>query len=147
MVVRDGGIGGMVSMKISPKKLLIIFLVCLVVFMAAFFGAQWYRNRERPQNIPEQQVVTITYSSSGFLPQHLRILPGTKVVWINDHPTATMRIADNTTSESTKLVEFGQTDAVAKNGSYDYTFNQVGTYTYRNDVQALEGGTIEVVSE
>lgn len=74
---------------------------------------------------------TITYTDSGFLPDTITIKAGTTVSFVNQS-SSEMWVASNPHPTHTDLPGFDEKESVANGGSYQFTFNQLGTWGYHN---------------
>ncbi len=127
-------------------KILITAFVVLVILPIAFLI---YDSSQRSsQLVPEQKIVTITYTGSEFMPQIVKITKGTKIVWVNEDSTknTSLQITPNS-SEEKVFSDFGGKTGVDLNGTYSYTFNATGTVYYKNSNQPMINGTIEIVDK
>ncbi len=85
----------------------------------------------------------VTYSSSGFQPAVVTVKVGEMVSFANDS-SLQMWIASNSHPKHDILPSFDQKTSVAKGGSYEYTFQDVGTWRYHNHNAPSDQGTVVV---
>ena len=80
---------------------------------------------------------TVTIQNSSFIPATMNVTVGTTVMWINKANATQDVVSDNGLFNSGNLT----------NGmSYNYTFNQSGTYPYHSSINPSMTGTIVVSS-
>ena len=78
---------------------------------------------------------TVTIQNSSFNPSTLNVQVGTTVTWINKDTTTHDVVSDTGLFNSGNLT----------NGmSYNYTFNQTGSFAYHSAIQPSMTGTIVV---
>lgn len=83
----------------------------------------------------------VLYTESGFSPTEAVVQVGTTVAFMNDSD-ARMRIVAR--SQNDQYSELQQSSSVSRGGSYEYTFDQVGRFEFRNDDNASHTGVIVV---
>lgn len=104
---------------------------------------------------PTEKFVEIT--SSGFSPKTLTINSGDKVTWINkgstnswpassNHPTHTVYPGSSISkcSGSERGNIFDACSSLKTEGSYSFTFNEVGTWNYHDHLISSKQGTVIV---
>ena len=80
---------------------------------------------------------TVTIQNNAFNPSSLNVTAGTTVTWINRDNVTQNVVSDSGLFDSGNLT----------NGmSYNYTFNQTGTYPYHSSISPSTKGTIVVTS-
>ena len=80
---------------------------------------------------------TVTIQNASFVPASMNVTVGTTVMWINKANATQNVVSDNGLFNSGNL----------SNGmSYNYTFNQSGTYPYHSSINTSMTGTIIVSS-
>ncbi len=80
---------------------------------------------------------TVTIQNASFIPATMNVTVGTTVMWINKANATQDVVSDNGLFNSGNLT----------NGmSYNYTFNQSGTYPYHSSINPSMTGTIVVSS-
>ena len=80
---------------------------------------------------------TVTIQNASFVPASMNVTVGTTVMWINKANATQDVVSDNGLFNSGNL----------SNGmSYNYTFNQSGTYPYHSSINPSMTGTIIVSS-
>lgn len=105
-----------------------IFLCILFVFVVAVSGCT---SKQSSNN-------TVAIQNNAFTPVTLNIQVGTTVTWINRDPHSQEVTSDNGLFNSGNLTN-GQ--------SFNYTFNQTGTYPYHSSINASMDGKIVVTSQ
>ena len=135
----------------APKnsKLKLIGLVIVVVVLALLGLALGLRKKPAaPPTTPPVTAVEEAYISvtgEGFVPQTLKVKPGTRVTWTNQDGAPHLIASDpHPTHEGLKGLEG---TALSNGDSYSYTFGQVGTYTYHDHLNPLNSkfrGTVVV---
>lgn len=132
--------------RFMNKKTAVISIL-LLIFVVTPLVVLLIDNRQRgSQIIPDKKVVTVSLSDEGFMPQHLKITKGTKVIWINsdNENYKSMQIVANGTQDKMPT-DISQKDSVGLNGTYSYTFDKDITLNYRNGNDPKVGGIVEVV--
>ena len=94
---------------------------------------------------PSKYAATVSLTSSGFVPKNVQIKAGQVVHFVNT-TSASMRIYSNTVQPSlTYKNGFDESHSVGRGGTYDFLFNDQGTWTYYNlDGNPNVTGTIAV---
>jgi plastocyanin len=82
-----------------------------------------------------QSANTVTIQNNSFIPANLNVTVGTTVMWINK-----ANVTQGITSDSGVFKSGNLTNGM----SYNYTFNQSGTYQYHSTVNPSMTGTIVV---
>lgn len=131
------------------KKTIIILAIFLIVVAAVFLLVN--RPEVEETTLPSQiengdeAVVseTVIYSDEGFHPAIVTVLEGETVRFYNDS-SRNMWVASNPHPTHTIYPEFDQSTAVDSGGSFDFTFNRIGTWEYHNHTFSLHGGVIIV---
>jgi plastocyanin len=82
-----------------------------------------------------QSSSTVTIQNSSFIPATLNVPMGTTVTWINK---------GNTTQDVTSDSGVFKSGNLTNGMSYNYTFNQSGSYPYHSSVNPSMTGTIVV---
>jgi plastocyanin len=80
---------------------------------------------------------TITIQNTAFYPTTLNVKPGTTVTWINKDNETQNIVSNNGVFDSGNL---------KTNQSYNYTFNQSGSYPFHSTINTNLTGTIIVSS-
>ena len=103
----------------------LVFGVLLVLSVVAVSGCT------------SQSPNTVTIQNASFIPATMNVTAGTTVMWINKANATQDVVSDNGLFNSGNLT----------NGmSYNYTFNQSGTYPYHSSINPSMTGTIVVSS-
>ncbi len=107
------------------NKNFLVFGVLLVLGVVAVSGCT------------SQSSNTVTIQNASFVPASMNVTVGTTVMWINKANATKDVVSDNGLFNSGNL----------SNGmSYNYTFNQSGTYPYHSSINPSMTGTIIVSS-
>ena len=85
----------------------------------------------------------ITYSDTGFAPQTVTVKKGATVTFINES-SQSMWVASALHPTHQLLPGFDQLKSVSRGGSYEYTFDKVGTWKYHNHMAASDTGSVTV---
>ncbi|MFA5841970.1 MAG: cupredoxin domain-containing protein [Candidatus Paceibacterota bacterium] len=93
------------------------------------------------QVVVKDGMYIVSYENTGFNPKKLEINRGKSVRFVNNS-TKAMRVGDTTNIPAFQA--FNQPKTVGKGGTYEYTFNDVGTYEYANQNNTADKGTIVV---
>lgn len=86
---------------------------------------------------------TVAYTDTGFAPKTVTVKKGTNITFINSS-SKSMWVASAVHPTHQLLPGFDQLKSVSVGGSYEYTFEKVGTWKYHNHVQASDTGTVVV---
>ena len=133
------------------NKVLLIVLVLIVVFGAfTFLGNKKLipttnnqPNSAKFQGVvtpPNNPVVTITLSNTGFEPKDATVKVGTRVVWINKSgKTATVNSDNHPTHLLYPFLNLGQ---FPDGSSVQVVFEKAGKYTYHNHLNSSEIGSV-----
>lgn len=85
----------------------------------------------------------VTLTDTGFGPAKVTVKQGTIVTFVNES-SGQMWVASDPHPTHTLLRGFDELTSVGKGGTYDYTFAQVGTWTYHNDMSLGVKGAVIV---
>ena len=86
---------------------------------------------------------TVTYTDQGFSPASVTVKAGNQVTFINQS-SSSMWVASAVHPTHQALPGFDQLQGAARNGSYSYAFDQVGTWKYHNHLSPTQTGTVVV---
>lgn len=148
-------------------------LVGLVVLLVGV-GAGWYflqsgksttetmKNEEDATNIPTSAIeptttfgseapatgsqaakTSVSYGTGGFVPNTVTVKRGAVVVWTNQSQSG-MWVASAMHPTHQLLPGFDELKSVSTGGTYEYTFEKVGTWKYHNHVAPADTGTVVV---
>ena len=78
---------------------------------------------------------TVNIQNNAFVPFTLHVQVGTTVTWINKDPNTQDVVSDSRVFDSGNL---------ANGQSFNYTFNETGTYHYHSTIHSSMKGTIVV---
>lgn len=98
--------------------------------------------------VPENTMVVVTYTNSGFIPPIVEVEQGKSVTFVNSsskpmwvtsayHPTATKQL----------YPEFDQGRSVPSGGTYTFLFTKIGVWGYKNLNFEDHLGAISVVAQ
>jgi len=86
---------------------------------------------------------SVQYTDSGFVPNEITVKQGATVTFTNAS-SGGMWVASDEHPTHQLLPGFDQRTSVAKGGTYEYTFTNVGTWKYHNHVAPTFTGTVVV---
>lgn len=92
---------------------------------------------------PANLRATIIYDASGFSPKPLGIVVGTTVVFMNQSATNVWP-ASAPHPAHTDYPEFDAKRAIEPGGTYEFTFDRIGTWKYHNHINPTQFGSIVV---
>lgn len=98
--------------------------------------------------------VTVTYTNNGFTPKKINVSKGDTVKWVNEssrrmwvasavHPIHT--IYPEKTEADCLGSSFDACTGISVGQSYEFTFNEAGSWNYHNHLVASQVGTVVVV--
>ncbi len=85
----------------------------------------------------------VAYTDSGFSPASVTVKVGTTVTFVNNSAKQ-MWVASAVHPTHQLLPGFDQLKSVGKDGTYEYTFEKVGTWKYHNHVGPSDTGSVVV---
>lgn len=129
-------------------------LPAIVILILIIVGATFFTKKSPDQSIPESSSPTpvssesiidnkVVYTSSGYSPATLLVKPGAKVTFVNDSESPMWTASDPHPIHS-DFSSFDSRKGVATGGRYEFTFAEVGTYSYHNHLSPGHFGTITV---
>ncbi len=86
---------------------------------------------------------SVSYGTGGFVPNTVTVKKGTAVVWTNQSQSG-MWVASAMHPTHQLLPGFDELKSVSTGGTYEYTFEKVGTWKYHNHVAPADTGTVVV---
>lgn len=86
------------------------------------------------------EIIVITYSDDGFTPKEINVVQGQTVRFVNESG-GNMWVASNVHPTHTILSEF---DQKSTGDSYEFQFNDTGSWGYHNHVSPGKVGTVVV---
>jgi plastocyanin len=95
------------------------------------------------EDVIEKTTHEVSYTDTGFSPDTWTVNAGDTVTWTNNS-SGTMWVASAVHPTHELLPDFDQLEAVAAGETYEFTFDEVGSYPYHNHVAPENIGTIEV---
>src|SRR5690349_19660734 len=110
----------------KAKKPVILWILIAVLLLAVAFAAGMALTKDDNKNAAPSLVLpaaTVTISPDGFVPSTVKIKKGQEVRWINSDEHEHQVSADDTV-----LKDLGTGDALLKNESYTYPFDDTGEY-------------------
>jgi len=87
--------------------------------------------------------VVVEYTDSGFTPVSISVEKGTTVTFVN-RSSGGMWVASDVHPTHQILPSFDQLRSVLNGGTYEYTFEEVGTWKYHNHVAPSDRGAVVV---
>ena len=92
----------------------------------------------------DEETAVVTYTDSGFSPSSLGpIEPGTTVTFMNESSKGVW-VASDVHPTHQELPGFDSLGSVAPGESYEYTFEEEGTWDFHNHLNSSEIGTVTV---
>ena len=85
----------------------------------------------------------VTYTDTGFAPKTVTVKQGSMVTFVNESGKS-MWVASALHPTHQLLPGFVQLKNVPRGGTYEYTFEKVGTWKYHNHVVASDTGSVTV---
>ena len=110
-----------------------------------FTTANLYEDGNLPPNIPEEKTTpnTVLITDEGFMPDSLEITLGTKVNFINS-TNHTVWVASSPHPIHTDLPGFDNKGGTPAGGTYEYTFEKIGTWKYHDHLNPTLYGKVIV---
>ncbi len=125
-------------------KILAIAGTLLVVLIVGLLLNLKQPADKQPADLPIQKTAQVEITKDGFVPATLSIPAGTQVTWINKD-TQPHHIASNPHPEHDGLAGLDSNDVIGiEGGTYEFTFDQPGEYTYHDHLNPITNGTIVV---
>lgn len=140
----------------ESRKKILIFLLLTLLIVAIIFAVQYFISLNKqiivqpknqaisqiqPQKIQEGGNIEIT--DSGFVPATIEITKGDSVTWTNLDKKS-HQIASDPYPTNTLLPDL-VSEPLFTNDSFTFTFDQVGTFTYHDNLNPLKlRGTVIV---
>lgn len=132
----------------DPRKTIKIVAVASALLLVLIIGLAL--NINKPDNKDQNQTASVQNSAQveitkdGFLPATITIPKGTKVTWINKD-TVVHRVASNPHPVHDGLKGLDSKDIIGiQGGTYSYSFDTPGTYTYHDHLNPTTNGTVVV---
>lgn len=129
---------------------LIIIVLILLAVAVGFFGSSTdgdgavvITETPSPSESDPPRVYTISYKASVFSPTNLRIHSGDTVRFHNDG-LRSIRIVSDPHPEHNNLVGFDSVGDIPAGSFFSFTFAAKGTFSYHNERNFKETGTIIV---
>jgi len=129
------------------KILLVIVALTVVLGVFTFFGnkksspiATPSMNSQESVATPNNPIVTITLTDSGFTPKDAAVKTGTRVIWVNKSgEAATVNSNDHPTHRLYPFLNLGE---FPSGSSVQAVFEKAGKYSYHNHYSPSQTGTI-----
>lgn len=86
--------------------------------------------------------VAVAMQDEAFSPQSIKIKKGTKVTWTNNDSMQHNVVADDASNAAGLPTD---NELFGKGGTYSFTFNTTGTFSYHCTVHPFMTGSVEVV--
>ena len=139
----------------DTKNIVSFAIVAFVVIAGGYliFSGSGTENQQAAVGTAFDTVVTITYGDAGFDKESVTIRKGQTVIfenksagplWVASGPHPTHDGYPEKTSHDCLGSLFDECASVPTNGSWSFTFNSVGSWTYHNHMNAPHIGTIIV---
>lgn len=108
---------------------------------------------EQSEAVADEAVIQVVYTDEGFDPDTITVNSGETVRWINNssrnmrvasavHPTHTLYPAKS--GDDCLGSSFDACVGVAQGGSWEFTFDEIGSWKYHDHLNASKTGTVEV---
>ena len=139
------------------SKLLLVIVALIVVFGAFTFFAN--KNTSTPSSTKQsesmksqqatpvvtqadKQITHVILGDAGFVPKDIVVKAGTTVIWINKSgKVATVSSDDHPTHRLYPIINLGE---FPSSSSLQVTFDKPGKYSYHNNNNASQTGTVTV---
>ena len=133
------------------KKILIAVVIVPVIGEALY---AWHRGYSASESKPHGTVaITITLTDDGYVPSELTIKKGEAVRWVNDsnyemwpasavHPTHSLYPGKSPTDCLGS--SFDACARIPGGGSWEFTFNDVGSWKFHDHVRPSKTGVVDV---
>jgi plastocyanin len=146
--------------KILALSLFIVCGVALLSFLiATSFTSKKHILTNQPNKINQQnpsipssqtqargplpQITTVTLTKNGFSPGKITIGKGTAIKWLNNSGTDNASVNSDDYPTNTRFPELNL-GKISKGSAVAHIFTIAGTYTYHNQFNAKQTGTIIV---
>ena len=129
-------------MKQLPRGIIGIVLAAVLVIGGAFVILHSGHQSQGSNHTTSAATQTSSVSISGymFMPSVISVKRGTTVTWTNHDQVSHTVTADNSSSAAPSSMD------IAPNGTYRFTFQTAGTYTYHCFPHPYMHGTIVVTN-
>lgn len=118
----------------SKKRIVLIIIAVLAAVLIAATLLAWRANRDNANDAAEAYV---TITAGGANPETIQIAPGQSITWVNESNQVHKLEADQE-----ELEEFNI--ELAPGDSFNFTFEDAGTYTYLDSLLSDLKGTVIV---
>jgi plastocyanin len=110
--------------------------VVSIIFAVIFTGCQMETPVDTSTNFEEQTEATVLIEDFSYKPAFVTVKVGTKVIWVQKDSVR------HTVTSNDGIFDSG---LLSEGISWEYTFNEVGTYGYYCIPHLYMKGTVEVV--
>jgi plastocyanin len=118
------------------KYIYIALLTLGIVLLTIFF---FLVSTDKNQVI---RVAEVQINGEGFMPADLIVKRGTRVVWVNN-TDGLHQVISNPHASHDDLSDF-KSEILNNGQTYEYTFEESGTFNYHDEVRPTTNGTIKV---
>ncbi|MES2970855.1 MAG: cupredoxin domain-containing protein [Patescibacteria group bacterium] len=128
----------------TVKVLVITGALLLVLIIGLALNLNKQTDQSPDQGASQQTAAQVEITKEGFIPATLKISKGTTVTWTNKD-SVVHHVASNPHPEHTGLTGLDSKDIIGiEGGTYSYTFDQPGEYTYHDHLNPTTNGTVVV---
>jgi len=130
-----------VNKQLILSKKFILCATVILIIVALIIGISVHRHnaKTRPE-ISVPRVANVRITEDGFSPQALNIKAGTEVIWTNSDTDVHYIISN----DQGGLASLNSRSNLTTNGTYRYTFDRKGSFTYHDKNNPLNNGLIIV---
>lgn len=93
----------------------------------------------------DAEKITISYTDDGFEPADKTITVGQTIAFVNNSSTS-MWVASDDHPTHTEHPEFDSKQGVGPGETYEFTFDEVGEWTYHDHLNSSAGGVITITA-
>lgn len=108
----------------------------LTLAIAAFViggGAIWWLARDNDKIVQAAPAASVEITADGFVPQTIRVKKGDTITWTNKDTQPHQTASDPYPANDGQVVLNSQ-EALAEGESYTATFENIGTFTYHDEL-------------
>jgi plastocyanin len=119
------------------KRTIILMLSCLLILtgMLAVVSCGKASSATTPPSGTPGQSAAVTIENIAYSPANITVSVGTTVTWTNKDPVI------HTVTSDTGLFDSGD---ISQGNTFNYTFNDKGTFAYHCTIHATMHGTVTV---
>jgi len=129
--------GSTVKVKSTKRWLFPVAMILLLVAIGV--GVWMVASNSAQQHAEETPTASVTITDNGFSPATIKVKKGQDITWTNQTSVAKQLAGDDNKPEGFKTGE-----ALGKNDTYSFTFDDAGTYSYHDPSNLAHGGTVIV---